>query len=407
MTGRVAVIGGGVTGCSVVWHLAERGIGDVVLIERDRIGSGTTWHSAGNITWKPLEDNDAPVHYMFDLIDRFEADGEQSTGWVRTGRLFLARSEADMELYAPMAAEGQARGYESAMLTPDEAAARHPLLDAQTIAGAWFNGLSGRLNPADLTACYARAARRAGAEIREQCSVEGLVATGGNISAVMTGDGPLEVNAVVVCAGLWSRDLLVPLGVELAQWGCQHFYVIADIDPRLERETPSFVSPADLVYGREEVGGLLFGCFDEGALSLEPDSLPEPFTFTLLEPNWDKFAPYFDKAAELFPMLVDAPIRQFVNGPESFTPDGNPLIGPVPEVGGLYVASGMNSRGVTVSGASGHIIADLVAGTVPRFGATAYAPDRFGTRAGDTAWLRQEASATPSRYYIEAHRVGT
>ena len=405
MAQRIAVIGGGVTGCSVAWHLSERGAGDVVLLERDRIGSGTTWHSAGNITWKPLDDNDAPVHYMHELIGRFEAGGEHSTGWVRTGRLFLARSEGDMGLFAPMAAEAEARGYESAMLSPAEAAARHPLLDADAIAGAWYNGLSGRLNPADLTACYARGARENGAEIRENCTVEGLAASGGAISGVMTGDGLVEADTVVVCAGLWSRELVLPLGVELAQWGCQHFYVIADIDPRLARETPAFVSPADLVYGREEVGGLLFGCFDEAALTLEPDSLPEPFTFTLLEPNWDKFAPYFDKAAELFPTLVDAPIRQFVNGPESFTPDGNPLIGAVSEVGGLYVASGMNSRGVTVSGASGHIVADLVAGDPPRFDAAPYAPERFGARAGDLDWVKAEVSATPSRYYIEAHRV--
>ena len=406
MSKRIVVIGGGVTGCSVAWHLSERGLGDVVVLERDRIGAGTTWHSAGNITWKPLDDNDAPVRYMFDLIDRFEADGEHSTGWLRTGRLFLARSESDMALYAPMAAEAEARGYESAMLDPAEAAARHPLLDAGAIAGAWYNGLSGRLNPADLTACYVREAVRNGVELRENVTVEGLVASGGNIAAVLTGQGPVDADVVVVCAGLWSRDLVLPLDVPLAQWGCQHFYVIADIDPRLPRETPAFVSPADLVYGREEVGGLLLGCFDRDALTLEPDSLPEPFTFTLLEPNWDKFAPYFDGAAEVFPMLVDAPIRQFVNGPESFTPDGNPLIGPVAGVDGLYVASGMNSRGVTVSGASGHMIADMIAGDAPRFDPAAYAPDRFGERAGDTEWLRAEVSATPSRYYIEAHKVG-
>ena len=106
---RIVVIGGGVTGCSVAWHLSERGLGDVVVLERDRIGAGTTWHSAGNITWKPLDDNDAPVRYLFDLIDRFEADGEHSTGWLRTGRLFLARNESDLALYAPMAAEARRR----------------------------------------------------------------------------------------------------------------------------------------------------------------------------------------------------------------------------------------------------------------------------------------------------------
>ena len=305
-----------------------------------------------------------------------------------------------------MAAEAEARGYESAMLSPAEAAARHPLLDADAIAGAWYNGLSGRLNPADLTACYARGARKNGAEIRENCTVEGLVASGGAISGVMTGNGLVEADTVVVCAGLWSRELVLPLGVEIAQWGCQHFYVIADTDPRLARETPAFVSPADLVYGREEVGGLLFGCFDEAALTLEPDSLPEPFTFTLLEPNWDKFAPYFDRAAELFPMLVDAPIRQFVNGPDEFYARRQSAN-----------RSGFRGRGALRGKRHELARGDRVGGVWPhhcrpdcgrpaevRCHALCSGEIRR-ERAGDLDWVKAEVSATPSRYYIEAHRV--
>jgi len=402
---RIAVIGGGVTGCSVAWHLAERGLGDVVLLERDRIGSGTTWHSAGNITWKPLEDNDAQVNYMFELIERFEADGEHTTGWVKTGRLFLARTDKGMKQFEPLAAEAEARGHGSPLIPAAEAARRHPLLNPDVFHGAWFNEWSGRLNPADLTACYARAARAAGAEVREQCGVLGLTVNGGRVRAVDTTQGSIDVDAAVICGGLWSRDLVLPLDVHLAQWGCQHFYVIAAVDVRLPRETPSFASPGDLVYGREEVGDFLVGCFDERALCLEPGQLPEPFVFTLLEPNWDQFAPYFERAAELFPVLADAPIKRFVNGPESFSPDGNPLIGPVAEVSGLFACSAMNSRGVTLSGASGHIIADMIEGVAPRFDPSSYAPDRFGDKVADLAWLKQEVSATPSRYYLEANRL--
>lgn len=402
---RIAVIGGGVTGCSVAWHLAERGVGDVVLLERDRIGSGTTWHSAGNITWKPLEDNDAPVSYMFDLIERFEADGSHTTGWVKTGRLFLSRTENGMKQFEPMAAAAAERGHASPLISATEAAAHHPLLNAEAFHGAWLNEWSGRLNPADLTACYARAARAAGAEIREQCNVTGLSLEGGHMRTVHTGGGPIEVDAAVICSGLWSRDLAAPLGVALAQWGCQHFYVIAELGKRLARETPSFASPADLVYGREEVGDLLVGCFDERALCLEPGQLPEPFVFTLLEPNWDQFAPYYERAADLFPAIKDAPIKRFVNGPESFSPDGNPLIGPVAEVPGLFVCTAMNSRGVTLSGASGHIIADMIEDVTPRFDASDYEPDRFGDKVTDIDWLKHEVSGTPSRYYLEANRL--
>lgn len=402
---RIVVIGGGVIGCSVAWHLAERGIGEVILLERDRIGSGTTWHSAGNITWKPLDDNDEAVSYMFELVDRFEADGEQTTGWVKTGRLFLGRREDDLDQFTAMAEEAANRGHASPFLTAAQAAERHPLLDPRSIAGAWFNEHSGRLNPADLTACYARAARNAGAEVREMCTVRSLAARGGSIAAVETADGPVDADVVVLCAGLWSADLARPLGIDLAQVGCQHYYVIADVAPRLARETPSFVSPRNMIYGREEVGGLLVGCFDENALCLEPGQLPEPFTFTLLEPNWEKFAPYFEPAMELFPALRDAPVRQFVNGPESFTPDGDPLVGALAEIEGLFVCSGMNSRGVTVSGASGHTIADLVEGVPLRFEKSAFDPYRFGDKASDTDWLRGEVSDTPSRYYRHANRL--
>ena len=290
-------------------------------------------------------------------------------------------------------------------LTAAQAAELHPLLDPESIAGAWLNELSGRVNPADLTACYARAARRSGAEIREMCQVRALVERNGAVAAVETADGTVDADTVVVCGGLWSADLVRPLGIDLAQVGCQHFYVIADVAPRLARETPSFVSPRDMIYGREEVGGLLVGCFDEKALCLEPGQLPEPFTFTLLEPNWDKFAPYFEPAMELFPSLREAPVRQFVNGPESFTPDGDPLVGALGEVEGLYVCSGMNSRGVTISGASGHTIADLIEGVPPRFATSMFDPGRFGDKPSDDDWLRREVSDTPSRYYRHANTL--
>ena len=310
-----------------------------------------------------------------------------------------------MDQFAPMADAARERGLGGRFVTRQEAAELHPLLDATAFHGAWLNELSGRLNPADLTACYLRAARAAGATIAENCTVNNVRMDGGRVSALATSQGEHQVDAVVICGGLWSNNIVPELAVPLAQWACQHFYVIADMPDRLARQTPSFVSPRDLIYGREEVGGLLVGCFDEAAICIEPGTLPEPFTFTLMEPNWDKFAEYFEGAAELFPALNDAPIRQFVNGPEAFTPDGDPLIGPIREVDGLYVCSGMNSRGVTLSGASGHIIADMIEGVPPRFEAVAYDPQRFGGKPADTIWLKQEVSDTPSRYYIEANRL--
>ena len=403
MARRIAVIGGGVVGCSIAWHLAQRELGEIVLIERDRLGSGTTWHSAGNITWRPGLHHDATVLYAFDTLARLTAEMEQDTGWLRTGRLFLAHGASAIRRLEAYQEEAACRGVESRMVTGKEAAGMHPLLAAEAIGGAWFNPLSGRVNPADLTAAYAKGARRRGVRILENCRATGITVRGGRVRGVETTMAPIEADDLVVSAGLWSRALLAAVDVHLAQWACEHFYLIADVSPRLPRETPSFVAPEDLFYGREEVGGMLVGAFDEEAKTIDPAALPEPFAFTLFPPPWDKIAPYFQKAVAVFPSLETAPIRRFVNGPESFTPDDVPLIGPIAGIDGLHVCTAMNSGGVTYSAAAGHLIADFLAGAAPRFAATAFTPERFGDRTKDLAWLQREISAVVSRGYRQTN----
>jgi glycine/D-amino acid oxidase-like deaminating enzyme len=398
------VVGGGVVGTSIAWHLAQKKLGEVVLLERDRLGSGTTWHSAGNITWKASRDHDAPILYAMETLDRLKAEAGQETGWLKTGRLFIAQSAETRRNFEAFDSAARDRGIKARWIEPREAALLNPLLDPASVEAVWLNSLSGRLNPADLTATYASAARRAGATIRENVEVSALSIAGGRIAGVETSEGLVAADTVVVAAGLWSRPLLEPAGIALAQWACEHFYLIADVSPRLPRETPSFVAPDALLYGREEVGRFLFGCFDEDAKTLDPASLPKPFSFTLLPPDWDKIAPYFDRAMRLFPVLAQAPIRHFVNGPESFTPDGLPLIGRVGEIDGLLVATAMNSTGVTWSAMTGAVIADLVADATPRFDARPYDPARFRDKGRDLAWLKAEISAVVSRGYRNQNR---
>jgi 4-methylaminobutanoate oxidase (formaldehyde-forming) len=403
MPRRIVVIGGGVVGCSVTWHLAQRELGEIVLLERDQIGSGTTWHSAGNITWRPGLRHDATVLYAFETLKRLTEESGQDTGWLKTGRLFLAHGQGAIRRLETYQEEAQQRGFESRMVTGKEAARLHPLLNSDAIAAAWFNPLSGRVNPADLTAAYAKAARRRGAQIREHCKATGLVVRDGRMRGVETTAGWIDADDVVMAAGLWSRGLLAPIGVHLAQWACEHFYVIADVTPRLPRETPSFVVPEDLLYGREEVGGMMVGAFDEDAKTIDAATLPEPFAFTLFPPVWDKIAPYFEKAITIFPALEKAPIRRFVNGPESFTPDDVPLIGRAPGIEGLTICTAMNSGGVTYSAAAGHMVADMLTGSPPRFDVAPFAAERFGERGADVPWLRREISAVVSRGYRETN----
>jgi len=344
MARRIVVVGGGVVGCSVAWHLAERNLGEVVLIERDRLGSGTTWHSAGNITWRPGGRFDRAVLYAFETIARLTLETGQETGWLKTGRLFLAHGNGAIRRLEAYQAQAEGRGIGARMIDGREAARLHPLLDAGAVTAAWLNPLSGRINPGDLTAAFAKGARARGARIIEERKATGLALRGGRIAAVETAEGPIAADEVVIAAGLWSRGLLAPAGLHLPQWACEHFYVIAEVAPRLARETVSFVAPEDLFYGREEVGGMLVGFFDENAKTIDAGRLPEPFAFTLLPPDWDKIAPYFEKAAAVFPALTNAPIRRFVNGPESFTPDDVPLIGPAPGIDGLYIATARPRR---------------------------------------------------------------
>lgn len=399
MARRIVVIGGGVIGTSIAWHLARSDAGQVTLVERDRLGSGTTWHSAGNITWKPGRERDQPIMYAFEAAEAVEAASGQATGWLRTGRMFLAGSDSTRRGFEAMHTEARARGIETRWIDGAEARKLNPHIDPAAVDAIWFNPLSGRLNPADLTAAYATAARRAGAQIVENCTVTAIETAGGRTSAVRTSKGRLDADVVIVAAGLWSRAMLAAVGVDIAQWSVEHFYLIADVAPRLKRETPSFVSPDHLVYGREEVGGLLVGFFDENARTIDPGRLPEPFTFTLLEPDYDKIAPYFDSAIRIFPVLADAPVRRFINGPESFTPDGLPLIGPVDDMEGLIIATAMNSAGVTFSAMAGDIVSRMVTGETQRFPSDLFKPGRFGARAADVAWLRKQVSGIVSAGY--------
>lgn len=396
---KALVVGGGAIGASIAWHLAERGLGEVVLLEQDRLGAGTTWHSAGNITWRPLPDQDAPVLYAFEAIDRLETEFGLATGWLKTGRTFFAGGEAFQRKLASFDAVARERGVPARFLDAKEAIALNPLLDPSKVDAIWLNPLSGRVNPADITAAYAAAARRFGAVIREGVEVRSIGTQSGRVSGVDTNQGFIAGDTVVVAAGLWSRPLLRSVGMALAQWPCEHFYVIAEVAPVLARTTPSFVMPDRLIYGREEVGKFLVGFFDQNAKTIDPDSLPRPFSFTLLPPDWDKIAPYFMAATEIFPALEQAPIRHFVNGPESFTPDGLPLIGRVGDLDGLLVATAMNSAGITWSAMTGHLVADLVAGTKPRFDAARYDPHRFGDRGRDLPWLTSAISGIVSAGY--------
>ena len=404
MNQSVVVVGGGVVGASIAWHLLERGFVNVTLVERERLGCGTTWHSAGNITWKPVPDTDQPIVYMLELLERLERETEQSTGWLRTGRLFVSRSVETMRRFEGYHETALASGMRGVLLEPRDVAAHHPLIDSKALVGAWLNPRSGRLNPADLVAAFARGIRQRGGRIVEPCEVQDIDCENGRVRALATSQGPIAADLLVMASGLWSRQMLAKLDIALAHGVCEHFYAIADVTPRLSRETPSFICSERLIYGREEVGGFLVGFFDRNAKVVDVSKLPEPFTFTLLEEDWDQITPYFTQACELFPSLTNAPIRKLVNGPEAFTTDGRPLVGAIDSVDGLYVACALNSSGVTYCGMVGHNVADLLQGLPIRFGDFDCDPMRFPEDERMPEWIDGRMRDAPSGAYARHHR---
>jgi 4-methylaminobutanoate oxidase (formaldehyde-forming) len=404
MSERIIIIGGGVIGAAIAAELGRRKAGDILLLERDRLGSGTTWHSAGNITWKPSAHHDQPILHMLDTVSRLESETGRSTGWLKTGRQFIARSEETLQSLREFARHAEERRIGARWLDPAEARRLNPLIEPSAAKGIWLNPLSGRLNPADLTWVYATAARNTGVRILEMMGARRLIEKGGRITGVETEEGPVLADLVIVASGLWSRALVEPVGYVLPLWPCEHMYLIAELSQRLPRETPSFVAPDHLIYGREEVGGLLVGFFDEKARTIDKGRIPEPFAFSLFDADFDKVAPYFEGAVAVFPALAEAPIRRFINGPEAFTPDGSPLIGPVPGLPGLMVATAMNSAGVTWSSMTATLIADQIAGKRGPFDPAPFAVDRFGQRGRDEPWLRQQVSDVVAGGYRRQNR---
>ncbi|HSM45035.1 MAG TPA: FAD-binding oxidoreductase [Acidimicrobiia bacterium] len=393
----MVVVGGGVVGLSVAWHLLESGVQDVTVLERDRLGCGTTWHSAGHITWMPSPGIAAPIDYMIELVQKLTEETGQNTGWRRTGRLFLATNEKAMTAWERQHSMAAELGVHGQLLDPMDVRDHLPIVDPSAIVGAWLNPVSGRVNPTDLVAAYARGIRSRGGKLIEACPVNEIRVTDSAISGVATPRGPFEADAVVVCAGIWSRRLLATAGLAVAHGACEHLYALAEMEPPLPQGLPDFSCPEYLIYGREEVGGVMVGFFDENAKHIELEHFPDDFSFGLLAENWEQVASYYQNAIRIFPRLEEAPVR-LVNGPEAFTPDGLPLVGSVPGVNGLLVACGMNSSGVEYSGMVGSMVADQITGAEPRFRYD-YRPARFDRDQNDPGTIDSQMPDAPSSFY--------
>ncbi len=361
----IVIVGGGIIGCSIAYHLATTTDLSVVLLERSKLTSGTTWHAAGLVAELRASPNLTRLaKYSGALYETLQNEGE-ALGFNRIGALTVARNDARAFELKKQAAMARHNGVTCQWLDGAALAERWPHLYTDDLTGGVYMPNDGQTNPVDATMALARLARRAGAEIREDTPVLELIADGGTIRGVETAGGFIAANKVVVCAGLWSRALGAGVGARFPLYPAEHFYAVTE-SVTIDGDTPIVRVPDDGVYIKPDAGRLLIGCFEREAKPLDPDSLPADFSFGELPFDLEHFAPYLEAGLARIPEAANVGIRTWFNGPESFTPDGRYMLGESPDVAQLYVAAGFNSIGIQSAGGVGHVMAQwLVDGHAP------------------------------------------
>ena len=403
---RAVIIGGGVIGTSVAYHLALRGLTDVLLLEQGQLSCGTTWHAAGLVgQLRASESGTRLVQYSTRLYDRLEAETGLATGFRRCGGVTVARTQDRMMALRRTAATAEAFGLECELISPRRAAELYPVMETSDLVGAiWLPG-DGRANPTDLTAALARGARMNGATIRERTRVTGIAiaddARGGRtVTGVRTDQGDVETEIVINCAGQWAKQVGAMCGVTVPLHSAEHFYVVTDQISGVHRDLPVLRDPDGYTYIKEEVGGLLVGGFEPNAKPwVAPDELPYPFEFQLLAEDWEHFSVLMESAIERIPVLATTGMKKLYNGPESFTPDNQFILGEAPELRNFYVAAGFNSVGIASAGGAGKALADWIVDGDPGVDLTVVDIRRFAAFNGNNRWLRDRVGEVLGLHY--------
>jgi 4-methylaminobutanoate oxidase (formaldehyde-forming) len=358
---RVVVIGGGVVGCSVAYHLAKRGWKDVLLLERKELTCGTTWHAAGLIGQLRATQNLTRLAvYSAELYDGLEKETGQATGYRRHGSLSVACDRERFEEMKRGASMASNCGLEVQVLTPEQAREKYPLLRIDDLVGAVFLPRDGALNPIDVTRALAIGARQNGVRIVENTKVTGITVRNGRAVGVSTDRGAVRAEYVVNCGGMWGREIGAMAGVAVPLHAAEHFYVVTEPIPDLPRNLPVLREPGRCIYVKEDAGKLLVGCFEPVAKPWGMDGIPEDFAFGTLPDDIDHFQPHLESAMHRIPALEKAGLQTFFNGPESFTPDDRYLLGEAPELRNFFVAAGFNSIGIQSAGGAGKVLADWI-----------------------------------------------
>ena len=365
---RVVIIGGGVIGCSVAYHLAKLGWNDVVLLERDQLTSGTTWHAAGLVVSGGMTTEALAwmAKYSRDLFEVLEEETGLSTGFRPIGYLQTASTKERTHKLRREADFMALMGIDREEISGAEVAAMWPQVDATNVIAGFFTANEGKADPANVAMSLAKGARMAGVQVLEGTRVLGINQKDGRVTGVVTDSGAIEAEYVVNCAGMWGREVGAMAGVSVPLQAIEHAYLITEPFEGVSPDLPIFEDPDRFAYYREEVGGLMVGLFEPVAAPWSLDKIPDDFSFGEIPSNWDRLGPFLEYAMAILPGLENVGIRKLFTGPESFTPDNGFLMGEAPELDNFFVAAGFNSLGILTGGGAGSIIANwIVDGVAP------------------------------------------
>jgi 4-methylaminobutanoate oxidase (formaldehyde-forming) len=358
---RVVVVGGGVVGCSTAYHLAKRGWTDVVLVERKRLTSGTTWHAAGLITQaRPTHGTREIVQRSLRVFHTLHEETGFATGFERTGTLHLADGAERLEELLRQASAARANGITAEPISPEQAVELFPPLYAGDLAGAVYYPDDGRGNATDTTMALAAGARQHGVRIVENTTVTGVTRRDGRVAGVTTEHGDIEAEYVVAAAGMWGREFGALAGVGIPLQALAHYYVITEPIPGLRPGLPTIKSAPDFAYVKNEGAGLMVGFFEPGSYPWASRGIPAEAEFTRLPEDWDHLGPFYENMMKRLPVLADTGIRLHFCGPESFTPDGLYHLGEAPGLRNCFIAAGFNSVGFLSGPGAGSVLADWI-----------------------------------------------
>lgn len=376
---RVVIVGGGIIGTSVAYHLAKMGWNEIVLIERDRLTSGTTWHAAGlMVTFGSTSETSTEMRkYTRDLYNRLEAETGLATGFKPVGFIEVATDKDRLEEYRRVSAFNRYCGVDVQEISPQQVKELFPIAKVDDVLAGFYVKEDGRVNPVDVTMSMAKGARMMGVKFFEEVSATGIMKKNGVVTGVRTNLGDIQAEYVVNTAGMWARQFGEMAGVNIPNQAAEHYYLITEDMKEMTPDLPILEDPSSYGYFREEVGGLMIGLFEPVCAPWNVKKIPHDFSFGEINPDWDRMAPYLEKAMSRVPMSLNVGVKKFFCGPESFTPDLRPIVGEAPELKNYFVAAGLNSIGILTGGGLGRVLAHWIITGNPDVDVTGFNIDRL------------------------------